>query len=111
MDWRPELRNASWRKGKHVIIAVILIVTFLAGALAGVLVLMWAGMNRERDRFLSNEAPTRIAAAARFVSGLCVHMPDRAAHADLCHDRHRPAAPADGRHEVRTAPAGNGEPK
>jgi hypothetical protein len=67
-----------------MIIVVVLVVTFLTGASASVLVLMRAGMNREHDRYLSNEAPTLISAAARVVSGLYVRMPERSAHADLC---------------------------
>ncbi len=70
-------RRRADTKGKHVIIGVVLAIAVLAAALNGVLVLMRVGMNRERERFLSNAAPTRIAAVARVISGLYVHMPER----------------------------------
>jgi hypothetical protein len=72
------------------------VVMFLVGALIGIQVLMRAGMNRERERFLSNDAPTWISAVARFISGLYVHMPDRPARADLYHDADRHPPPSAG---------------
>lgn len=65
-----------------MIISVAIAVAVLIAALAGVLVLMRVGMNHEHDRYLSSEAPTRIAAVARLITGLYVHMPDRAIDAD-----------------------------
>ncbi len=60
-----------------MIISVVLVISVVAAALAGVLMLMRVGMNGERERYLSNKAPTRVAAAARVISGLYVRMPDR----------------------------------
>jgi hypothetical protein len=99
------------RREKHVIIIVILTVTFLAGALASGLALTLTGMRRERNRFLSNEAPTRTAHAARVISGLYVRMPDRTAHADLCHEPDRQSAPTAGPPEVKATSDRNGEPE
>jgi hypothetical protein len=65
-----------------MIIVLALAVAILVVAPAGVLVLMRAGMNREGERYLTNERPTRIAGAARAITGLHVRMPDRDAHAD-----------------------------
>jgi hypothetical protein len=65
-----------------MIIVLALAVAILVVALAGVLVLMRAGMNREGERYLTNEPPTRIAAATRAITGLHVRMPDRDAHND-----------------------------
>ena len=54
----------------------------LAGAvfaliLVGFLALIRIGMNRERGRFLSTQAPTRLAGATRAIAGLHVIMPGR----------------------------------
>jgi hypothetical protein len=65
-----------------MIIVLALAVVILVVALAGVLVLMRAGMNREGERYLTNEPPTRIAAATRAITGLHVRMPDRDTQAD-----------------------------
>jgi hypothetical protein len=69
------------RKGRHVIIVLVLAVVILAVALLGVLVVMRVGMTRERDRFLTNQPPTRTAGAARAICGLHVRMPGRDTHA------------------------------
>jgi|HubBroStandDraft_1064217.scaffolds.fasta_scaffold3070063_1 hypothetical protein len=42
---------------------------------------MRIAMRQERERWLSNEAPTLIAAMARIISGLYVQMPERDADA------------------------------
>jgi hypothetical protein len=60
-----------------VLIVLILTVLIIAVALAVVLVVVCLGMRREHVRFLSNAAPTRTAGAARAISGLYVHMPER----------------------------------
>ncbi len=66
-----------------MIAVTIVAVTFLAGVIAGVLVLMRLAIGRERrDRRFSREAPTRLAAAARIVGGLHVTMPEQEIHAD-----------------------------
>jgi hypothetical protein len=69
-------------KGTHVVISLFIAITVPLGVLAAVLVLMRIAMRQERARWLSNEAPTRIAAVARIISGLYVHMPERYADAD-----------------------------
>jgi hypothetical protein len=54
-------------------IIVILAVTFLAGVLAGVLVIVRLAIGREeREGFFTSQAPTRATAAARSVAGLYV---------------------------------------
>ena len=59
-----------------MIIVVLLPLTFLAGALAGILVLVRLAVGREeRDGSLTSQAPTRATAAARAVSGLHVRKP------------------------------------
>jgi hypothetical protein len=65
-----------------VIISLFIAITAPLGVLAAVLVLMRIAMRQERERWLTNEAPTRIAAMARIISGLYVHMPERDADAD-----------------------------
>jgi hypothetical protein len=60
-----------------VIIATIFSGLFFAATMVAVLVLMRVGMNRENRRYLSNEAPTRLARAMRTISGLHVQMPER----------------------------------
>jgi hypothetical protein len=69
-------------KGTHVIISLFVAITVPLGVLAALLVLMGIAMRQERGRWLSNEAPTRIAAMARIISGMYVHMPERDADAD-----------------------------
>jgi hypothetical protein len=69
-------------KGTHVITSLFIAITVPLGVLAAVLVLMRIAMRQERGRWLSNEAPTRIAAMARIISGLYVHMPERDDDAD-----------------------------
>ena len=66
-----------------MIIMAIVAVTLLVAALAGSLVLVRLGINREEreDRF-SGEAHTRISAATRAVTGLHVRTPERADDAD-----------------------------
>jgi hypothetical protein len=65
-----------------MIIVLALAAATLVVALAGALALMRAGMNREGERHLTNEPPTRIAAATRAITGLHVRMPDRDTHTD-----------------------------
>ena len=66
-----------------MIAGMIVALTFLAGVIAGVLVLMRLAIGREqRDGRFSREAPTRLAAAARIVGGLLVKMPEQGIHAD-----------------------------
>lgn len=65
----------------HVITSLFIAIMVPLGVLAAVLVLMRIAMRQERGRWLSNEAPTRIAAMARIISGLYVHMPERDADA------------------------------
>ena len=70
-----------------MITSLFIAITTPLGLLASVLVLMRIAMRQERQRWLSNEAPTRIAAMARIISGLYVHMPDRDADADYLNVR------------------------
>jgi flagellar basal body-associated protein FliL len=71
------------RKGKHMIIMTIIVVTLLVAALAGALVLVRLGVSREvRGDCLSGEAQTRLTSAARVVTGLYVRMPERTDDAD-----------------------------
>ena len=65
-----------------MIISLFIAITVPLGVLAAVLVLMRIAMRQERERWLSNEAPTRITAMARIICGLYVHMPERDADAD-----------------------------
>jgi hypothetical protein len=65
-----------------VIISLFIAITVPLGLLTAVLVLMRIAMRQERERWLSNQAPTRIAAMARIISGLYVQMPERNADAD-----------------------------
>jgi hypothetical protein len=65
-----------------VIISLFIAITAPLGVLAALLVLMRIAMRQERQRWLSNEAPTRIAAMARIISGLYVQMPERDADVD-----------------------------
>jgi hypothetical protein len=65
-----------------VIISLFIAITAPLAVLAGLLVLMRIAMRQERGRWLSNEAPTRIAAMGRIVFGLYVHMPERDADPD-----------------------------
>jgi hypothetical protein len=66
-----------------MIIIAIVAVTLLVGALAGALVLVRLGVNREgREDCFSGNAQTRISAAARTVTGLYVRMPKRADDAE-----------------------------
>ena len=64
-----------------MIISLFIAITLPLGVLAAVLVLMRIATRQERERWLSNEAPTRIAAVARIISGLYVQMPERDADA------------------------------
>jgi hypothetical protein len=58
-----------------MIAAVVLAVTFVAGPLAGVVVLMRLAIHREqRQGRLRVVAPTRLTAGARMVSGLHVRV-------------------------------------
>lgn len=65
-----------------MIITLFIAITVPLGVLAAVLVLMRIAMRQEHKRWLSNKAPTGIAAVARVISGLYVHMPERDADAD-----------------------------
>lgn len=69
-------------KGTHVIIILLIATTVPLCALAVVLVLMQIAMRQERGRWLSNKAPTRIAAVARKICGLYVHTPEHDVDAD-----------------------------
>jgi hypothetical protein len=69
-------------KGTHVIISLFIAITVPLGVLAAILVLMRIAMRQERERWLSNEAPTRIAALARIICRLYVHTPERDADTD-----------------------------
>jgi len=64
-----------------VIISLFIAITLPLGVLAAVLLLVRIATRQERERWLSNEAPTRIAAVARIISGLYVQMPERDADA------------------------------
>lgn len=74
-------------KGKHVIISLVIGITVPLGAMVAVLALIRIALRHERERWLSNEAPTRIAAVARAISGLYVHMPQRGPDPDSLADR------------------------
>ena len=64
--------------------AIAVLVAFLAGATAGIAVLLRAGMASEDSRKpLACEPPTRSALATRYVVGLYVLTPRRVRPADL----------------------------
>lgn len=68
--------------------AIAILVAFLAGAIAGVLVLLRVGMaSEERERPLFYAPATRSAAATRRVVGLYVTPPISAGQADHAADR------------------------
>lgn len=69
-----------------MIISLVIVITVLLGAILAVLALIRIALRHERERWLSNEAPTRIAAAARTISGLYVQMPQRDPYVDHFHD-------------------------
>ncbi len=59
-----------------MIVIVILVVTFLAGALLGALAVLWLGTGRDdRDGSLRGEAPTLAASGSRRLTGLWVRTP------------------------------------
>lgn len=60
-----------------MITATILAGVFFAAVMVSILVLIRIGMNREHGRYLSNQAPTRLAGATRAIAGLHVSMPGR----------------------------------
>ena len=60
-----------------MITATILTGVFFAIVLVSILVLIRIGMNREHGRYLSTQAPTRLAGATRAIAGLHVSMPGR----------------------------------
>ena len=60
-----------------MITATILAGVFFAIVLVSMLVLIRIGMNREHGRYLSIQAPTRLAGATRAIAGLHVSMPER----------------------------------
>jgi hypothetical protein len=68
-------------KGTHVIISLFIATTVPLGVLTALLVLMRIAVRQERGHWLSNEAPTRITAMARIVSGQYAQMPERNAYA------------------------------
>jgi hypothetical protein len=77
-----------------MLIIAFLTVAFLTGAITGVLVLIVLSVRREDHRgSLPRQAPTRLAAAARALTGLRVSEPGRAAHSAL-HDYSRQHGPA-----------------
>jgi hypothetical protein len=65
-----------------VLITLVIAITVPLGALAAVLVLVRIAIRQERERWLSNEPPTRITAMARIICGLYVHTPERDADTD-----------------------------
>ena len=65
-----------------MIIVLIPTVLILAITLVAVLVIVCFGMRRERQRWLTNQPPTRTASAARSISGLYVRMPGRDTRVD-----------------------------
>ena len=60
-----------------MITATILAGVFFAAVMVSILVLIRIGMNREHGRYLSPQAPTRLAGATRAIAGLHVSMPGR----------------------------------
>jgi len=66
-----------------VIIIVIAAIAFLAGAIAGIIALLRAGIAREEsDHSLRGEPATRAARATRRVVRLYVSMPERVTQTD-----------------------------
>ena len=65
-----------------MVIVLVLAALILAVALVAMLILVRVGMSRERQRWLTNQPPTRTASGARTISGLYVRMPGRNTHAD-----------------------------
>ena len=85
-----------------MIIIAFLAVSFLTGAITGVLVLIVLSVSREDHRgSLPSHAPTRITAAARVLTGLRVSTPGRAAHADTTGDRRRCRSPRTADRRIR----------
>ena len=82
-----------------MIISLFIAIAVPLGVLAAPLVLVRIAMRQERGRWLSNEPPTRIAALARIISGLYVHMPERDADFDYLSVRttDHPHGPSTGR--------------
>jgi hypothetical protein len=78
-----------------MIIIAFLAVAFLTGAITGVLVLIVLSVSREDHRgHLPSQAPTRITAAARVLTGLRVSGPENApVHAALGSHQHPHRAP------------------
>lgn len=77
-----------------MITIVIAASAFLAGAIAGVIALLRAGIAREEsDHSLLGDPATRATAATRRVVGLYVRTPRQAVEADRCTGQ-RPAWPA-----------------
>ena len=56
---------------------IILAGALFAATMIGLLVLIRVGMTREQDRYLANDAPTRLAGLTRSIAGLHVRMPER----------------------------------
>lgn len=68
--------------------AITILVAFLAGAMAGLIVLLRVGMaSEERDKPLFYEPATRSAAATRRIVGLYVAPPRSVSQADHAADR------------------------
>jgi hypothetical protein len=72
---RPDVRNFD-RRGTEMITVAIVAVAFVAGAVAGVIALLRAGIAREEsENSLRDEPPTRSSAVTRRIVGLYVRMP------------------------------------
>jgi len=81
-------QRKSHPKGAKMIILAFLVTAFLAGALAGALILVVLAIRREDRGHLQRRPPTRATAAARHLTGLRVNCTRPAARAGL------PARPA-----------------
>ncbi len=63
------------------IIIIAVIVIFIAGVIAGmVLLVSWASIREDRRPRLSREAPDRITAAGRYVTRLDIRRPEEIPH-------------------------------
>ena len=76
-------QRQSHLKGAEMIIIPLLATAFVAGALAGALILVVLAIHREDRGHLPRRAPTRTTAAARNLMGLRVSGTKPAAHAGL----------------------------
>ena len=87
----------------ETVLAITIIVVFIAGVITGGIVLVSLASRREDRRRLSREAPSRLTQAGRYVTGLRVVGPDS------YRDRRR--YPDDDQAELSELPDRNRDPR